>query len=77
MREIAVQTESNMKKLNEASLQQTKAIDEINQGIIQITAVIQANTAMSEESSAAAEGMFNQAKYLLDMVEHIRLRDGV
>jgi methyl-accepting chemotaxis protein len=77
MREIATQTEENMKKLNEASLQQTVSIDEINKGISRITSVIQSNTAMSEQSAAAAALMSAQADHLERTVENIRLSDGV
>ena len=51
-----------------ASNEQAAAIEQINQGIIQVSQVIQANSATSEESAAASEELSSQADLLRDSV---------
>ena len=58
-----------------ASNEQAAAIEQINQGIIQVSQVIQANSATSEESAAASEELSTQAELLRDSVHKFKLKD--
>lgn len=59
----------------EACAQQVTAIGQMNQGINQITAVMQANSATSGENSAASEALLSQAEFMKKQVSHFTLRD--
>ena len=48
--------------------------NEINQGIMQISQVVQANSATSEESAAASEELSSQAELLNEMVSQFKLK---
>jgi len=54
---------------------QTAAITEINQGITQVSTVVQSNSATSEEAAAAAEEMSSQAQIMNTVVERFKLRN--
>jgi methyl-accepting chemotaxis protein len=66
-----------MVKIKQASSDQTNAIEQINQGINQVSVVVQTNAATAEENSAASEEMSVQAealrkevsKFILDTAE--------
>jgi methyl-accepting chemotaxis protein len=47
-----------------ASKEQAAAIEQINQGVVQISNVVQNNAATSEESAAASEELSSQAAQL-------------
>ena len=57
-----------------ASDEQVRSIHEINQGIEQISIVVQANSATTEESAAAAQEMSAQAVVLNEIVARFRLK---
>jgi methyl-accepting chemotaxis protein len=75
MGQIAVSNAKNMGKLSESSAQQSGAIAEINAGVSQISGVVQANSAMAEESAAAAQTMAMQAEHLKALIGQYKLRD--
>ncbi len=58
-----------------ASAEQSAAIEQINQGISQVSAVVQTNAATSEESSAASEELAAQAQTLQNEVTKFKLAD--
>ncbi len=58
-----------------SSLEQSKAITEMNQGLDQISQVVQANSATAEESAASAQEMSAQATVLNETVNRFKLRD--
>lgn len=58
------------------SNEQAKAILEINQGIEQISVVVQANSATAEQSAAASEEMSAQAVVLDEIVARFKIRAG-
>jgi methyl-accepting chemotaxis protein len=74
MEQLSAGISANMDRLSKASAKQSASIYEINQGIGQISSVVQANSAMAEESAAAAQAMSSQALHLEEMVGHFRLR---
>ncbi len=61
-------------EIEQASAKQAVVIDEINQGLSQVTAVIQTNAATAEESSSSSEELAAQAHLLSKEVEKFRLK---
>ena len=57
-----------------ASEEQSSAVEQINQGIIQVSNVVQSNAATSEESAAASEELSSQAAQLKEVVGMFKLR---
>lgn len=77
---VEVEEKANMvgdaiKKIEIASLEQTNAIVEINQGLSQVSAVVQNNAATAEESSASSEEMAAQAETLREQVSRFKLSE--
>ena len=62
-------------KINEASNDQAVALRQITQGIDQISAVVQTNSATSEESAAASQELSGQAATLQQEVSQFKLRN--
>ncbi len=65
---------AELETLNTMSQQTTVAITEINEGIGQISQVVQANSASAEESAAAAQQMGAQSSMLNEIVKSFKLR---
>lgn len=55
--------------------QQAAAVQDVNKGIEQVSAVVQTNTATAEESAAASEELSGQAALLRDLVAKFHLRN--
>lgn len=66
---------SLINKIADASQMQSVAITQINQGIEQISSVIQANAATSEENAAASQELSSQADILEEMIAKIKRDD--
>lgn len=60
-------------EIQQASYKQAAVIDEINQGLSQVSAVIQTNAATAEESSSSSEELVAQAHLLSQEVEKFKL----
>ncbi len=60
-------------KIEAASIEQAKAIEQIKQGLAQVSDVVQTNAATAEENSATAEEMSAQAVTLQGEVEKFKL----
>ncbi|MDK2968026.1 HAMP domain-containing methyl-accepting chemotaxis protein [Lacrimispora sp.] len=60
-------------EIQQASYKQAAVIDEINQGLSQVSAVIQTNAATAEESSSSSEELAAQAHLLSQEVEKFKL----
>ena len=77
--EIAISNAKESTKLIElvasASAEQATAIFTISQSIDQISSVIQANSALSEQSAASAEEMSAQSMLLHQIVDGFKLKD--
>lgn len=58
----------NVQTIEFSSTQQVQSISLINQGIVQVSQVIQENAASSEESAAASVQLSSQAEHLTEMV---------
>lgn len=63
-------------KIERASTAQTEAIEQIKEGLNQISAVVQTNAATAEENSATSEEMATQAAILRREIEKFKLDMG-
>ncbi|MGE4276644.1 MAG: methyl-accepting chemotaxis protein [Lawsonibacter sp.] len=63
-----------IRDIQTAAKEQAQAIDQITQGLSQVSAVVQANAATAEESSASSEEMAAQAGTLQQEIEQFQLR---
>jgi methyl-accepting chemotaxis protein len=61
-------------RINESSKEQASSVMIINQGIDQVSEVVQKNSAMAEQSAAMSEKLFNQAGILADMASSFKYR---
>ena len=61
--------------LSESSKEQTSSIIIINQGIEQVSQVIQKNSATAEQSAAMSEKLYSQAELLTSMVSNFKRRE--
>jgi methyl-accepting chemotaxis protein len=59
-----------------ASNEQASKISQINQGIIQVSKIVQTNSATSEEIAAASEELASQAEVLKKQVSRFNLKKG-
>jgi methyl-accepting chemotaxis protein len=66
---IAAENEKRMSKLSEASIGQSVAIGEISSSINQISQIVQANSALAEESASASHELSAQSKLLDSLVD--------
>ena len=62
-------------QIAEASVEQSKAVEQVSVGIDQISSVVQSNTATAEESAAASEELSGQANILSDLVGRFQLKE--
>ncbi|MGO5315076.1 methyl-accepting chemotaxis protein [Bilifractor sp. LCP21S3_A7] len=62
-------------KISTDSEQQSRGVGEVTQGLEQISAVVQTNSATAEESAAASEELSSQANLMKEMIGKFRLRD--
>ncbi|MEY8353240.1 methyl-accepting chemotaxis protein [Lachnospiraceae bacterium 54-53] len=62
-----------IKQIKEASSRQALSIEEINQGLSQVSAVVQSNAATAEESSASSEELAAQSQILHQEVMKFQL----
>ncbi|MFI3254789.1 MAG: methyl-accepting chemotaxis protein [Eubacteriales bacterium] len=87
--EIVHETVENLKQVTEeingfihtlddiatASEEQTNAIVQINEGVIEITNVMHANSAVSEESAATSEELSGQAAVMKEEIDQFKLKN--
>lgn len=71
--EKAVLVEKAIKEIEESSFYQVQAIEQINQGLSQVSSVVQNNAATAEESSSSSEELAAQAQMLQQEVSRFRL----
>ena len=78
LQEVGVSTRKvteSFSKIEEASAAQSLAIDQIKEGLAQVSAVVQTNAATAEENSAASEEMSAQAAALRGEVGKFKLAE--
>ncbi len=74
--EHAEQIASSMAQITQATDDQAEAIKQITLGIDQISAVVQTNSATSEQSAAASQELSSQANVLKGLVGQFSLKGG-
>jgi len=67
--------EETITHISDASNKQANAVEQVTQGIDQISSVVQTNSATAEESAAASEQLSSQAQVLKNLVGRFRLMD--
>lgn len=73
--EITKEAVSLIDEIAKLSQEQAMAIIQINQGIDQISSVVQTNAATAEESAAASEELSGQSNMLKDLISEFKLRE--
>ena len=63
-----------MDRLVERTISEAEAIAQLTTGVDQISAVVQTNSATSEQSAAASQELSSQAVMMKQMVQHFRLK---
>ncbi len=66
-----------IEQLAAASIEEANSINQLSIGIDQIAAVVQTNSATSEESASASEELNGQAARMKAMIAHIKFKDGI
>ncbi len=74
--EKAQMVSTSIEKIERASAEQALAIEQIKQGLTQVSAVVQTNAATAEENSATSEEMSAQAATLREEVGKFKLETG-
>ena len=69
----AAEAVRSISKIEQASTEQARAIEQIKQGLAQVSAVVQTNAATAEENSATSEEMSAQAATLQEEVGKFKL----
>lgn len=62
-------------QISDAAASQATAINQVNQGVDQISSVVQTNSATAEESAAASQQLSGQAETLKALLARFRLRE--
>ncbi|MCD7908483.1 MAG: methyl-accepting chemotaxis protein, partial [Clostridium sp.] len=62
-------------QISQASNEQSVSIAQITQGIVQISSVVQTNSATTEESAAASKELSSQAHILKSLVGQFQLKN--
>lgn len=71
--ESAKETSHLVRAVSEGSQGQAKAVGEVEDGVEQITSVVQTNSATSEESAATAEELASQATMMRQLIAQFRV----
>ena len=72
---VIIDAVSLIGEIARSSQEQATAIVQINQGIEQISSVVQTNAATAEESAAASEELSGQSNMLKELISEFKLRD--
>ncbi len=73
--ETAQNTSSLIAEITHASNEQASAMEQVTIGLDQISAVVQTNSATSEQSAAASQELSDQANMLSDLVSKFKLSE--
>jgi len=60
--------------ISASSVQQAEAVNLVTDGLTQVTAIVQDNLSLSEETAAASQELFNQAEVLRNIVSVFKLK---
>ena len=69
----AGEVRSLIDNISNYSMKQEQAIDEINRGVSEIYAVVQNNTALSEETAAGSQELSSQAEILRELISYFKV----
>ena len=72
-----VQTEELIREISEACNREAEATEQINDNINQITSVVQANSALSEETAATCEELSAQTQSMNMLMKRFRLKEDI
>lgn len=78
LEEVSTETSAvidGVSHIDHASTQQALAIEQVKEGLNQVSSVVQTNAATSEQNSAASEEMSAQAALLRNEIQKFKLRD--
>ena len=64
-----------MDKINIASQEQQKGIEQVNIAINEMDSSVQKNAALVEQATAASQSLLNEANELIDAIEYFKLRN--
>lgn len=67
----------NVGQIAQASSEQSHGLTEINEALNQLDQATQQNAAMSEETSAAAQALSNEARHLMDVTQKFQTGNGM
>lgn len=73
--EASQQAEKDIAQITNAITEETESIAQVADGIEQISAVVQTNSATSEESASASAELFSQAQMMKDLVSCFQLNE--
>ncbi len=73
--QLAAEAISSMDQVAENSIAQASSVAQLTIGVDQISAVVQTNSATSEESAAASEELSSQAIVMKQLLQKFKLRD--
>jgi len=73
--QIAGKNTVSITNINEASHQQSNSMREVMSGIMNLSSVVQANSATSEETAASSEEMSAQSVVLNEIISRFKLRE--
>ena len=72
---IKMDSASNiMDKINVASQEQQKGIEQVDSAITNMDSSVQKNAALVEEATAASQALLNEANELIDVIEYFKLQ---
>lgn len=74
--ELVVRSNQDIGVIAEAIHGEAESIAQVTEGIGQISAVVQTNSASSEESAAVSTELFEQVRFLQDQTNRFRLKPG-
>ncbi len=75
--ELASAAISSMEEVAQNSISEADAIAQLTTGVDQISAVVQTNSATSEESAAASEELSSQAVVMKQLLQNFRLKEAL
>lgn len=64
-----------MQKINNASQEQKRGVEQINLAIMEMDSSVQKNAALVEEATAASQSLLDESKDLIDSIEYFKLRE--
>ena len=64
-----------MQKINNASQEQKRGVEQINLAIMEMDSSVQKNAALVEEATAASQSLLEESRDLTKSIEYFKLRE--